>query len=366
MESVFPTLSYPNYYSLVTGLYPESHGMVGNIMYDKEREGLFMMTHNEDFKHPYWWEGAEPLWVTATNQNVTVTMYRWPGCEVNISDVPPAKCVPYTQLKGVEEFRADLERALSDIKDNKTRLAMVYVEHSDRVGHYLGPQSQELRTAARELDNVLGGFLNSIKQQQLNNVNVIVVSDHGMMDTTAPNIIEIELAAILDMDDVKYILDSRAFLTIVPVDGKCDKVYNTLKNVTGIDVYKKKDVPERFNIKNNPRTPAIVVSAKKGYYIEGVEGTDKQVPPEDPAKDSDNDEDGKDDDDPSNFNGTHGYDQSLEDMRGIFYGVGPAFKDGYTGRPVKIVDIYNVMTNILNIEGKPNNGTWSLVQDYMN
>jgi len=367
MEPIMPSLSFPNYYSLATGLYPESHGMVGNIMYDKVHNELFMMKPIENISQPFWWEGAEPIWTTATKQNLSVSMFRWPGCQVDFAGVKPYKCIQYTKIEGVDEFRNDLNRTLTEIRDKGVRLGMVYVEHSDYVGHYKGPNSQDLRTAITDLDGVLKEFIDTIKQDQFNNVNMIVVSDHGMQDTTPDNITEIELGAILDMSDIKYILDTRAYLGIIPMEGKLKKVYNVLKNVSGIDVYKKDDIPVRYRLKNHDRIPPILVTARKGYYIEGVEGTDKQVPPEDPSKDADDDNDGVDDNDPDNFNGTHGYDPiNVEDMRGIFYAYGPAFKDGYTGKPVSIVDIYNVMTNILDIEGKPNNGTWDNVKDYVN
>ena len=58
---------------LLAGLYPESHGIVANNMYDPARDATFPMTANESF----WWDGGEPVWVTAEKQGKSSGENRW-------------------------------------------------------------------------------------------------------------------------------------------------------------------------------------------------------------------------------------------------------------------------------------------------
>ncbi|XP_070174224.1 glycerophosphocholine cholinephosphodiesterase ENPP6-like [Littorina saxatilis] len=112
----FPTLSYPNYYSLMTGLHAEQHGMTGNFMYDVSRRESFLIGSNKEQYHPHWWEGGEPLWVSAVKQNRTCYMYYWPGCEVTIHGVTPTYCRPYKGIPSMEGFRDAITKSLSHLQ----------------------------------------------------------------------------------------------------------------------------------------------------------------------------------------------------------------------------------------------------------
>lgn len=144
VNPIHPSNSYPNYYSIVTGLYAESHGFVDNYMRDKTTGELFLMAGHPNASNPHWWTGAEPLWVTAEKHRVKTAVFGWDGCQVRSPDnntkkrPPTTVCEPYDGFPGVkkekERLRSWMERITEDFKDHKYRLALVYYESIDHTG----------------------------------------------------------------------------------------------------------------------------------------------------------------------------------------------------------------------------------------
>ena len=143
VNPVHPSKSYPNYYSILTGLYPESHGFIGNNIRDKATGEIFLGSPNVNASNAHWWTGAEPLWVTAEKHRIKTAVYGWDGCQVrteNSKKRPPVHvCEPYNGYPGSprkekERFRGWLDRIVEDFKDHKYRLAMTYYESVDYTG----------------------------------------------------------------------------------------------------------------------------------------------------------------------------------------------------------------------------------------
>lgn len=293
VDPIHPASSFPNHFSIVTGLYAESHGFIDNYIRDKSSGDLFLLgrlTGNTSIAS--WYSQNEPLWVTAEKHKVKSALNRWTRCET--SDNPrkrptPHLCEPHVFLTAKEErirMRVDIERTLQDFVEHKYRLAMIYYKLVDEAGHKYGPQSRVTKQAVRDIDEMIYDLQDLIIKLDLSDdVNLYVLSDHGMLSTKG--FTPIELDDIVDMNDVELVLGDGAIVQLMAERGKHNKVretnvhcnpllkcilpkiYKKLRgaNIRGLNVYEKANIPARFHIKNHKNLLPIYLTADKGYYI---------------------------------------------------------------------------------------------------
>ncbi|CAN7938214.1 unnamed protein product [Ixodes hexagonus] len=350
---IMPANSYPNWYSIVTGLYGESHGFVQNYMYDEQYDDYFEMAPNPNASHPHWWNHAEPVWVTAEKNGLRTAMYWWDGCQVEIFGTRPTHCVPYKGYWGwdsvVNDTNAALSTVLTEFQDNKLNLALVYFEAVDARGHQGGPDSPGRRQGLKDADAVIKHLLDEINHRKMEEeVNVVVVSDHGMADTTEKKVTVIDIEPLLNPEDIHIMLDGGSFSMLRPYPDKIQKVYDELKNanIKGLNVYKREELPELFHLKHTYLTQPLVLTADPGYYIKKLNNSKIMKPNSSTI-----------------YKGNHGYDPlQLEDMRAIFLASGPGLKKGFLNEGVHMVDHYNVVCRLLGIAPKSNNGTLEHVE----
>ncbi|GFO29878.1 ectonucleotide pyrophosphatase/phosphodiesterase family member 6 [Plakobranchus ocellatus] len=162
MENDYPTLSYPNYYTLMTGLHTESHAMTGNYMYDPVTKKSFLIGTNPDQILPMWWDHGEPLWVTAVTQNKKTYMYFWPGCEVTIRGENSTFCDAYSKVPTIEEVSRALEEGIHLLSNGTADMVAVYSEQPDYEGHVYGPDGEKTVAALRGLDREVGKVLDRL------------------------------------------------------------------------------------------------------------------------------------------------------------------------------------------------------------
>uniref|UniRef100_A0A4W3IV02 glycerophosphocholine cholinephosphodiesterase n=1 Tax=Callorhinchus milii TaxID=7868 RepID=A0A4W3IV02_CALMI len=345
----FPSLSYPNYYSLMTGRNTEIHQMTGNYMWDKKTNKLFLIGENEDSLLPFWWNGSEPFWVTMMKNKRNVYMYYWPGCNVEILGVRPNYCRDYYYYVSDKNFSIAASEAIDVLGQGKANLAAVYYERVDVEGHSFGPWSEQRKNATRALDKMLQEMNLKLKEQGLQNeLNVMIFSDHGMTDISWRDQV-IELDKYINMSDVLKSMDRGALMSIWPKDGKLNELYRILKTVQRLKVYKKDEIPERFHYKNGKFVSPLILLADQGWFI--IENRSK-------LPYWDNGTGTKD----AWQNGWHGFDNEFRDMRGFFIAYGPDFRRNYRAAPIRAVDLYNVMCHVAGIDPLPNNGSWSRVE----
>ncbi|XP_054712930.1 glycerophosphocholine cholinephosphodiesterase ENPP6-like [Uloborus diversus] len=338
---VFPSTTYPNWYSLVTGLYAESHGFVQNMMYDSLYNDFFLSAPSETAIVPHWWNGAEPIWVTAEKNGLRTAVYWWDGCEVEIRGHKPTFCQKYEYVES-EQTKEALLKVLDNFSRDEIQFAIVYYEPVDSKGHQFGPDSIERKRALHEIDFLLDMFLKELDERGLQDeVNIVVVSDHGMTLTEDSSVHLINLSGLMDVSDIEYMIYFGATSMLLPNKGKTDKVYKALKGIPGLNVFLKEEIPVHYHIKNNRHTLPIMLVADEGYYIQGLDIPVKSIPGGSlPTL------------------GSHGYDPyKVTDMRSIFYAFGPGIRKNYTTPPLNIVDFYNVLCDLLGIHPLPNNGT---------
>ncbi|XP_031413957.1 glycerophosphocholine cholinephosphodiesterase ENPP6-like [Clupea harengus] len=347
MTPEFPSLSYPNYYSLMTGLNSEEHQMTGNYMWDMDSNKEFLIGSNADSRLPLWWNGSEPLWVTMEKLKKRVYMYYWPGCEVEILGVRPSLCEPYIPNASERNLTDAMERALDALDNGQADMAAVYYEKVDAVGHFFGPQSLELTGTVLGLDAAMQ-FLNQkiTAKNMSNDLNVVMFSDHGMTEIT--NVIELDKH--INLSDIIKVLDLGPVVSLWPKQAKFEEIFTALSAVENMTTYRKSEIPDRFHYKEGRFVSTLTLVAKQGWIITPSISA-LPVPPSATGN--------------RKF-GAHGYDNELVEMRGFFVAKGPDFKANFSAEPIRAADIYNVMCHTLGIEALPNNGSFDRVRAMLN
>ncbi|XP_041653206.1 glycerophosphocholine cholinephosphodiesterase ENPP6 isoform X2 [Cheilinus undulatus] len=349
MTPDFPSLSYPNYYSLMTGRYCAEHHMTGNYMYDEVSNKEFLIGTNADSRLPLWWEGSEPLWVTLQKQGKKVFMYYWPGCEVEIFGVRPSFCEEYVYNPSEKNLTDSIRNALHVLKSGEAAMAAIYYENIDVEGHHHGPDSQEVKMAVKHLDAAMETLNKEIKGRQMEEqLNVVLFSDHGMTKLQWMEKV-IELEKYINMSDIKKMLDRGPVVSLWPEENRYQHVYSALSQVSNMKVYSRQEVPERFYFKGGRFVPPLTLVAEPGWFI-----AENRVSL--PYWKNDSGEAS------AWQNGWHGYDNEFIDMRGFFLAKGPDFKRDLRAAPIRAVDVYNLMCRTLGVDPLPNNGSWSRVE----
>uniref|UniRef100_A0AAQ5ZZ86 glycerophosphocholine cholinephosphodiesterase n=1 Tax=Amphiprion ocellaris TaxID=80972 RepID=A0AAQ5ZZ86_AMPOC len=342
----FPSLSYPNYYSLMTGRHCDTHQMTGNYMWDEVSKKEFLIGTNPDSRLPLWWDGSEPLWVTLQKLGKKVFMYYWPGCEVEILGVRPSFCEEYVYNPSEKNLTESISNALDILRSGEADMAAIYYEKIDVEGHHFGPNSHQVRTAVRQLDLAMQTLNNKIKETNMvNQLNIVLFSDHGMTKIQWMEKV-IELDKYISMSDIVKMMDKGPVVSLWPQEDKYQKVPN-------MRVYARQDIPERFHYKRGKFVSPLTLVAEPGWFI--TENKTKL-----PYWKNGSGE-------PSAWqNGWHGYDNEYLDMRGFFLATGPDFKRNVRAAPIRTVDVYNLMCWTLGVDPLPNNGSWARVEYLLN
>ena len=300
---------------MVTGLYPESHGVVGNSFWDPELQEEFFYTDPARSMQPKWWSGGEPLWVTAEQQNVRSAIHMWPGSEAHTTLEPTY----VDKYNGSEVLFRKVNRILGLLdkpaSDRRPQLVAAYVPVVDADGHLYGPNSTEIRDTITNVDIMLQQLLMGLDERNLTNiVNIVVVSDHGMATTSTDRLIQLD--DIIDLDLVEHI-DGWPLYGLRPKNPKdlhplYDQLMAESANNPNFEVYlRDKDMPERYHFTKNDRIAPLWIIPKTGWAIVHKEDFDIKV-----AKAAGQVYHPK---------GLHGYDHEHPLMRAIFIARGPAF-----------------------------------------
>lgn len=333
----FPSKTYPNHYTLVTGLRPEHHGIVANTMWDPEWKAAFSLADRAAVEDGRWWEG-EPIWVGAERAGQVTASSFWPGSEAAIGGVRPTYWGRYDEAVP-DENRVDEVLAWLDLPvEKRPRLITLYFDEPDGGGHAFGPSSPQAAAAVAHVDSLLARLRAGIAARGLAEaVDWIVVSDHGMTPVDAER--SIVLADLADLGGVA-IDDLSVFGLLRPRPGTEDALLRTLTGAhPHLHAARKSAMPERLHYRAHRRIPEVVVWADAGWTIYATRAdlaAARALP--NPTR------------------GNHGYDPAERDMHGIFVASGPSFKKGITTPPLDNVDVYPLLTRLLGIPPAPNDG----------
>jgi predicted AlkP superfamily pyrophosphatase or phosphodiesterase len=335
--SAFPSLTFPNHYTIVTGLWPEHHGIVNNRMYDPNFKAEFNIANNPGPRDGRWW-GGEPIWVTAIKQGRVADCMFWPGSEAEIDGVRPTKWEPF-DAKVTPEGCVDTGLAWLAQTNQRPSFLTLYFHEVDTESHHHGVESPQVKQAVAQLDTAIGRLMDGLHRLQLDNVaNVVIVSDHGMTDLSTNRIIV--LSDYVDLKSVR-VDATGAIAGLRPLDGNVDALYARFAGKEQhFKVYRRENMPARFHYTGNPRIPPVVLVADEGWYIsrQPLDSTRRFE------------------------SATHGFDPELESMGATFIAYGPAFRHGVTLLPAPNVDIYNLLCATEGLTPAPNDGDNTLVR----
>jgi predicted AlkP superfamily pyrophosphatase or phosphodiesterase len=345
MTPTFPTLTFPNHYSIATGLYPDNHGIVGNNIYAPEFNQTFTMSKREEVQNGRWWLG-EPIWVTAEKQGQRAAAFFFPGTEAEIA----GKRLSYwkTYDEKIPNFeRVDTALSWLDLPiDKRPTMIILYFGDVDTAGHNGGPDSEDVKQSIAKVDESLGRLVEGLKSREVfDQVNLILVSDHGMARVDPRQAVLLD--DYFDSSQAETVVWNGAMAHIFFKAGSNpemnEKIYSTLKSRAPqqVKIYRKLELPARFHYGKSARIGDIVAIADEGWTMTSRERYRAPAPTAEGAV---------------RYRGAHGFDNQLESMRALFVAHGPAFKRGKVVEPFENVDVYNVMAKILGLNPAINDG----------
>jgi predicted AlkP superfamily pyrophosphatase or phosphodiesterase len=333
---VFPTKTFPNHYSIATGLYPEHHGIVENNIYDFGV--VFTIGNRQEVQNGRWWLG-EPIWVTAEKQGKRTAAFFFPGTEAQIKGIRPAFWREYDAKIPYEERVKTILSWLDLPKKERPQLLILYFDEPDTSGHECGPDSECVANAIKRVDEQIKNLIEGLKARKIfDKVNLIIVSDHGMATVKSENAVFLD--SYFDLNLAERILWTGEIVQIFPKEGQRDFIAEKLKDIKNANCWKKEEIPERFHYRVSPRIAPIVCSAQEGWYLISRERYEER-------KKSPNF---------GAIRGAHGYDNQLESMRAIFIAYGKAFKKKKVVEPFVNIDIYNIIARVLKLSAAENEG----------
>lgn len=327
----FPTKTFPNHYTIATGLYPAHHGIIANYMYDPDLKEKFNKNNPAVMEDARWW-GGEPIWVTAEKQGLRTAPLMWPGALVQRPGMRPSFTEDYDK-KMTPNQRVDRLISLLDLPvRERPQLLTVYIDAVDEAGHDFGPNSQQVREAVELSDIAIGRLQSALKDRGIEEeVNLIVVSDHGMSSQSTKKLVYLD--DYIRMDDVD-VIDGTPIVNLLPKDGNYDSLYMKLKRVPHAKVYRASETLQRWHYSGSNRIPPVFLLADDEWTITTHSYLQSHK-----------------------FElGNHGFDNDAKDMRAIFMADGPAFQHGSL-KPFTNVNLYSLFAYLLNISPAKTDGS---------
>ena len=337
----YPSKTFPNHLSIVTGSHPNNHGLVANRMYDEVFDEYYYIGQGSTAARDGKWINREPIWVTVENQSLRAMTMFWPASDAEIKGVRPSNWFTYDESITNTQRMEQLLKWL-DLKESKrpTFLAS-YFSDVDNAGHAYGPEAEETKIAISSIDSEIGVLINGLKDRGIfDEVNIMIVSDHGMTETYTDQVIFLD--DYIDMSRVELVDKGpfavmRVVMGLVDGDAKpeVDNLFPLLENAhPNMKVYKKNEFPENFHMTDNRRIQDLTAVADDHWRILTHDTFNPNYFPK----------------------GDHGYHPDYESMHGLFIGHGPDFKIDYVGPRFQNIHLYEMMCKIMNISPSLNDG----------
>ena len=340
----FPSLTFPNHYTIVTGLYPEHHGIVANNMADPDWPERFSMTARTS-RDQLWW-GGEPIWVTARRQNRHAAAVFWPGSEVPVGGIFPDYWTPFDDnMPNVDRVNHALDLLALPERERPSFLTL-YFSETDHVGHDYGPDSPEMPEALRHLDASLGLLEAGLRQMHLfDRTTFVVVSDHGMAPLGDSRVIFLD--DYLDVSRVD-VIDWGEMVQLRPRAGSAEEIYQAIRGKhPSMTVYRREEVPARFHYRGNARIQPILALAAEGWEITSHERWQSDLARH------------------RKRGGAHGYDPRLASMHGLFVAAGPGVRRGLVAPEFENIHVYDFLCSVLGLVPAKNDGDPAVTRAFL-
>jgi alkaline phosphatase D len=322
MIPAYPSLTFPNHYTLVTGLYPEHHGIVANSFYDPARRQTYS-PHDPETVRDGSWYGGVPLWSLAESEGMRTACFFWPGSEAKIAGERPSYYLHYEAWypdeKRIEQVIAWLRLPAAQ----RPHFITLYYGSVDHEGHLHGPDSEQVAAAVRHVDALMGELEARLDTLHLP-VDLIVTSDHGMAQVEGQPIVLDKFADLRGFKTVGSLLYPSS-------EADAERAYQQLKSAdAGFQVFRRAKVPAELHYNGNPREGDPVIVAQGPYLIHARAAA---------AGGSG-----------SPMVGNHGYNPfEMESMRAIFYAEGPDIRPGTKLKPFENVNVFPLIVKILGL-----------------
>lgn len=326
-QPVFPTKTFPNHISIITGMYPEHHGIIFNEFKNPFDGREYRIRDSIEVRDSRWYRG-EPFWETASRQGIITASYFWPSSDINLEYKNPDYFHHYVHKRPYKDRVNGVIDWLNFPYEKRPHFISMYFDLTDGIGHRFGPDSPEIDIAIASLDSTLGSLLKNLNNIGMSDsVNIILVSDHGMTNVSTDRVINTE-EMLIDYN-CEYSNYGPAMM-IQPRKDNLEKVYAILKNKENhYRVYKKSDIPKYYHFSESPMISDILVVADLGWSLV----TNKNLKWLKPNK----------------YKGNHGYDNHQMDMHGVFIAAGPQFKNNYKTGTINCLDVYPLLCEIFNV-----------------
>ena len=333
----FPSKTFPNHYTMATGLVPDHHGIVANSFWDSERKEVYKM-NKPATRNDASYYGGEPIWVTAQKQGIKTGNVYWVGSDIAVKGEHPTYYQVYDKNPRLSQTErvAEVLRMLRLPEADRPQLVMLYFEDSDTYGHTYSPFSQETRKCIARLDALMRFLWEGLQSLPFaKDVNLIVTSDHGMATVSADRFVPIKH---LLKEEWYTLIDGNLPAQIYTQPQFRDSVYHALKDLNHVRVWKREEIPAYLNYGTSPRVGDIIVLPDLGWLVD--EGN-KTLP------------------------GAHGFDPTYDDMQVMFRACGPDFKKGYEAPKFRNVSIYSLLARLLHITPEKTDGCLEEVENML-
>ncbi|WP_226063138.1 alkaline phosphatase family protein [Kaistella polysaccharea] len=341
----FPSITFPNHWSLITGLYPSHHGLIDNYFYDYKRENFYAMSKQEAAEDGTWY-GGTPLWGLAEKQGMLSASMMWVGSASDAGGTRPTYYYHYHEKFTPEEKVQKVIKWLQLPEAKRPHFISLYFPEVDSNGHRFGPDSNETAKAVKLIDTAVGNLVEKVQELGLQNVNYIFVSDHGMIAVDKENPLEIP-EILFDKNRFDF-YNSQTLLRVVVKDkSQVKSVFRQLKKDRTSDykVYLTKRFPRKLNFaqrddRYNRIGDIILIPKAPKIFLEKGKNTSL---------------------------GKHGYNPyKVPEMKATFIAFGPAFKSNKKIGEFQNVNVYPIVTDILKLKiSNPIDGSEQIAKEIL-
>ena len=344
MAASYPSSTFPNHYTMATGLVPDHHGLVNNSYWDPGRQCKYSMGDKACRYDPYYYRG-EPIWVTAQKQGVKTGNVYWVGSDIPICGTYPTYYRPWDEDPhwNFSQRADEIVRLMSLPEEERPRLVMGYFDEPDHTGHEFGPISPETKAVVEHMDSLVHAlYLRLMALPHAKRINFIVASDHGMTEISPDRFI-----GCRDYIPEEWVdrVVGHTPTSIWVKEGYVDSLYNRLQGVEHIQVWKHGEVPEYLNYGTSDRLGDLIVAPDLGWQFNWT---------------------------PSKNRGAHGFDWTQPDMMVTFRAIGPDFKEAYAAPYVegdnasfRNIDLYPLLCKLLGVKPAPVDGKLERIQNIL-
>lgn len=325
----YPSITFPNHWSLITGLYPSHHGLIDNFFYDYKRKEAYAMSNKKNAEDGSWY-GGTPLWGLAEKQGMVSASLMWVGSASDAGGMRPTYYYPYHEKFTPSEKVEKVINWLKLPEDKRPHFISLYFPEVDGSGHHYGPDAKETETAVHLIDEAIGNLVQKVNDLGLKNVNFVFVSDHGMIKVDGGTPLEIP-AILFDKNRFDFYNSQTLLRVYVKNQDEVKSVYKELKKnkTDDYEVYLDKKLPKYLHFATrddqyNRIGQVLLIPKAPKIFLE--KGKKTSV-------------------------GKHGYNPRLvPEMKATFYAWGPEFKNNLVIDEFANINVYPLVAEILGLK----------------